>query len=553
MYGQQAQQARRRNATGGQNNGSAPGRFGRSDNAQIAPDVGFPAPEIPQSSTNRPSSQQSAVEIGDTFELFASQQPQVGSSGAFFNPSSYSYSQPQHQPYSQQMQQPSNLMHSNSTALPAYSASSTESQSAIQNTPSFQSLHGQSHLGSPTFSYSQGFAADASPNVPRMDAAPVVPAVHQSLFQSNHVRSEQQFHVHSHRYQQPPQHHESDFSRFHQPGLVGNSVMSGQDNFAPPSSFAPGSDVRQFIPPQPPHQPVSRQQAPSFAPASASTSSVGVGMPGVPLFLAGMAQQFVGNGNLDAGQAAAVLAPQLLNNLGVQDYFPGSAVGDAANTFMRFPKYYFAVNHSYVVRKLALLLMPFTRRNWSRKRTVDQVQFDAAGADGAGAYLPPRDDLNAPDLYIPVMSFVSYVLMVGFLFGTRDAFSAEVLAKYCSKGLGVLTLEVLIIKLGLYLINARPTPWLDVIAYRGYKFVGVMLAMLACFVFPKLYYPALLYSATAMALFLMHSHRRIILPREADHLEAGDLTQRNIFLLFLCLLQYPTYWLLILDSRSIVT
>lgn len=280
-------------------------------------------------------------------------------------------------------------------------------------------------------------------------------------------------------------------------------------------------------------------------------SSVGPGLPGVPMFLAGMAQQFVGAGNMDAGQAAAALAPQLMQNLGVQGYFENNTPGDSFSHFMRFPKHYFAVNHSYVLRKLALLLMPFTKRSWSRKRTVDQGQFEGSGADHATAYLPPRDDLNAPDLYIPVMSFVSYVLMVGFLFGTRDAFSAEVLAKYCSKGLGVLTLEVLIIKLGLYLINARPTPWLDVIAYRGYKFVGVMLAMAACSAFPKLYYLVVLYSSTAMAIFLMRSHRRIILPREADHQEAGDLTQRNIFLLFLCALQYPIYWLLILDARSI--
>lgn len=29
----------------------------------------------------------------------------------------------------------------------------------------------------------------------------------------------------------------------------------------------------------------------------------------------------------------------------------------------------------------------------------------------------PRDDLNAPDLYIPSMGYVSYVLLAGFLLG----------------------------------------------------------------------------------------------------------------------------------------
>jgi protein transport protein YIF1 len=226
--------------------------------------------------------------------------------------------------------------------------------------------------------------------------------------------------------------------------------------------------------------------------------------------------------------------------------------GSPDDAFLRIPKHYFAVNHKYVAKKLALLLMPFTSRAWARRRGVDQAQFER-GPDGTlhAAYLPPRDDVNAPDLYIPVMAFVSYVLMVGFVFGTYDAFTAQVLARYFSNGLGLITLEVLIVKLGLFVISARPTPWLDVIAYRGYKFVGVMLAMVADFAFPRLYYFVFAYSATAMAIFLMRSHRRIILPRDTDQRPPADITQRNAFLLFVCLLQYPMYWLLILDVRSI--
>jgi hypothetical protein len=34
------------------------------------------------------------------------------------------------------------------------------------------------------------------------------------------------------------------------------------------------------------------------------------------------------------------------------------------------------------------------------------------------AYLPPNQDYNAPDLYIPVMAFITYVLLVAFFMGT---------------------------------------------------------------------------------------------------------------------------------------
>lgn len=229
---------------------------------------------------------------------------------------------------------------------------------------------------------------------------------------------------------------------------------------------------------------------------------------------------------------------------GVNQWLGNGNSQERGNTFLRVPKDYFAVNHRYVLRKLSLILMPFLNRVWARRRGTDPAQFEG-NATEVTKYLPPRDDVNAPDLYIPLMAFCTYVLMVGFVFGVRNQFHVQVLARYFSKGLGVLSLEVLVIKLGLYLINARPTPWLDVIAYRGYKFVGVVLTMILGLCMNKLYYPALIYSATAMGIFLMRSHRRIILPRDVDMMQTKELARRNAFLLFLSVLQYPIYWLLV--------
>lgn len=266
----------------------------------------------------------------------------------------------------------------------------------------------------------------------------------------------------------------------------------------------------------------------------------------VPFMMAGLQQMTGGSAGVALNHAA--FGAQILQTLA-----PGAAgytnqiLGDGhekVKSFMRMPKYYFAVNHRYVLRKLILILMPFMNRTWGRQRGLGQDNSDGTSNGDGTCYLPPRDDVNAPDLYIPVMAFVTYVLVVGFVFGTRNAFKAEVLANYFSRGLGVLTMEVLIIKLLLYLINARPTPWLDVIAYRGYKFVGVVLTIVLGLLVPRLYVPALLYSATAMGIFLMRSHRRIILPRDMEQHESHELARRNAFLLFVCVLQYPIYWIL---------
>ena len=56
-------------------------------------------------------------------------------------------------------------------------------------------------------------------------------------------------------------------------------------------------------------------------------------------------------------------------------------------------RYYFNVSNSYVLNKIRLLLFPFRHASWSRLSQHNEV--------GQEMYRPPREDLNAPDLYIP--------------------------------------------------------------------------------------------------------------------------------------------------------
>ena len=68
-------------------------------------------------------------------------------------------------------------------------------------------------------------------------------------------------------------------------------------------------------------------------------------------------------------------------------------------------KHYFNVSNSYVINKLFLVLFPWRHKPWSRKH--------AGGPNGQdGWYLPPRDDINSPDMYIPGLStFYAMVLV----------------------------------------------------------------------------------------------------------------------------------------------
>ncbi|CAO2584252.1 Protein YIF1A [Lemmus lemmus] len=124
-------------------------------------------------------------------------------------------------------------------------------------------------------------------------------------------------------------------------------------------------------------------------------------------------------------------------------------------------KYFFAVDTAYVARKLGLLVFPYTHQNWKMQYSHDVP-------------LPPRKDLNAPDLYIPTMAFITYVLLAGMALGIQKRFSPEVLGLCASTALVWVFMEVLALLLGLYLATVRSElNTFHLLAYSGYKYVGV--------------------------------------------------------------------------------
>mmetsp|Transcript_44508 Transcript_44508/g.141717 ORF Transcript_44508/g.141717 Transcript_44508/m.141717 type:complete len:250 (+) Transcript_44508:2-751(+) len=79
--------------------------------------------------------------------------------------------------------------------------------------------------------------------------------------------------------------------------------------------------------------------------------------------------------------------------------------------------YYFNVNTNYVVNKLKVLLCPFLHKgSWTR--IPEQVA-------GGLTFKAPRHDINAPDLYIPIMAFFTYAIAYCCVEVVGDRFSPE--------------------------------------------------------------------------------------------------------------------------------
>ncbi|XP_055616454.1 protein YIF1B [Toxorhynchites rutilus septentrionalis] len=163
-------------------------------------------------------------------------------------------------------------------------------------------------------------------------------------------------------------------------------------------------------------------------------------------------------------------------------------------------KYYFAVDNKYVINKLRLIFFPFTQNDWSLKYDQDNP-------------VQPRYDINAPDLYIPSMAYITYVVLAGMVLGLQNRFSPEQLGIQASSALAYSIFELIIYALILYIANIPTTlKALDLLALSGYKYASIVSILLTSIFLKKPgYYIAWLYASAALVFFLLRTLKAKVL------------------------------------------
>ena len=173
----------------------------------------------------------------------------------------------------------------------------------------------------------------------------------------------------------------------------------------------------------------------------------------------------------------------------------------------------FHVSNSYVLRKIGLVLLPFTHKDWTRKRADPQllqqqalaeVQAYQSAGDMAGVmrvlqrqqqqqallalnngYNFPIHDINAPDLYLPLMSFITFVLLCGYTSGLADRFHPEVLASRASVSFVVALLQLAVARALFFTAGAEHVRVLELAALLGYQYLGYIVAIIFGLVLAK--------------------------------------------------------------------
>lgn len=157
-------------------------------------------------------------------------------------------------------------------------------------------------------------------------------------------------------------------------------------------------------------------------------------------------------------------------------------------------------------------------------------------------YALPNSDENAPDLYLPVMSLITYCLLCALTYGTSGQFNPEVIPDVTTKCFVTQVLEVLLIRFGFYMMDTA-VPFLDLFSYTGYKYLGLTINMLCGLLLGQLgygtsgFYVTFLWTASAATFFMLKTMANNI-PTET----AATGPKREVMVLVFAVSQAASMW-----------
>lgn len=333
-----------------------------------------------------------------------------------------------------------------------------------------------------------------------------------------------------------------------------------RQSFAPPPAQSP--PLHHPVPQHVSTVPMMRSPPP---PASQQSQAAGYGNPYQPTPAQG------GSGTYAPGFGGFISDPTA--QMGIQVGKTAMMAGQEYmeqnfNRYVSIPalKHYFNVSNSYVLSKLALVLFPWRHKPWSRQQS--RVTAAATGPNGqishqqySTMFLPPRDDLNSPDMYIPVMALVTYILLSAMLAGFRGNFHPELLGSITTTAIAVIVFEILCLKLAMYILSINnESQLLDLVAYSGYKFVGIILTLVTSEIVTPgkgtggwIGWVVFIYTFLANAFFLLRSLKYVLLPDSISDARTGAMhtvarSQRNrrtqFLFIYAYVIQFVFMWVL---------
>lgn len=193
--------------------------------------------------------------------------------------------------------------------------------------------------------------------------------------------------------------------------------------------------------------------------------------------------------------------------------------------------YHFSVTSEYARSKLLMLLAPFLRK-WTYTRSLEQIS-------GGHKFLPPRQDVNAPDLYVPFMAAWTYCILVGIASLASGKFKPDIVYNTASGTFLAWLLHTLLLKIILSALGiSSAAPFLELAAYAGYSFTAACTSLLSSLVLGGMgYHIVWAYGSLCCAIFLVRTMKRVIFQETRNY--SMESTRHNYLLLGLAVFQFP--------------
>lgn len=185
------------------------------------------------------------------------------------------------------------------------------------------------------------------------------------------------------------------------------------------------------------------------------------------------------------------------------------------STFWLSLKFYFSVSHTYITKKIQVVVYPYSNKEWKRIPADEYDRGDEA-ENYSAKWALPKQDHNCPDLYIPLMSFATYVLLSGLKSGMTGGkvFTPEILVQTIWRCLILSSVEALIFKLGVNVMSVA-IPFLDLLAYQGYIYVGLCISLISRLLGTFVSFVVAVYIAVMLAIFTLKTFVAIV-PSNSD-------------------------------------
>ncbi|KAI5190396.1 protein transport protein YIF1 [Nematocida minor] len=193
----------------------------------------------------------------------------------------------------------------------------------------------------------------------------------------------------------------------------------------------------------------------------------------------------------------------------------GASYINRAVSFSRFDsvRRYFQIDNAYLLRKLFLIVYPYNGNMWQKYTDRDI----------------PSVSIGHPDLYIPLMAIITYVLCIACEMEVQGKFRPETLGKITTKSLLLALLETAVIKAASFFFDSTSLDISVILSFIGYKYVTITIMKIISTLFPiMLSKMSSIFLTISFALFLGKSLKYFLISNDHEI----TIKKRKMYFLF---------------------